>query len=176
MCVRVVQLCFIFLSRVFLCVCLVGMFTSFRVGGKERKEGTYSSPRRNSAVRERCSRDKLEERTPPSNSVSRMVLRVDRLSVLYYHSPQLEKERKKTPSHVGTRIPEHTLKAYPLSACATPGLDSYLLPALTRKVTAEVGSPLSRAATLTPAVSTTVANVRARRDALRATDDLAANI
>lgn len=69
-----------------------------------------------------------------------------------------------------------TLNAYPLSACATPGFDSYLLPALTRKVTADVGSPLSTAATFTPAVSTTVANDRARRDAVRVTDDLAANI
>ena len=48
----------------------------------------------------------------------------------------------------------------------------YLLPALTRKVTAEVASPLSTAATFTPAVSTTVAKLRARRDALRAADVL----
>ena len=61
-----------------------------------------------------------------------------------------------------------TLKAKFLKACATPGLFSNLLPALTKKVTAEVGWPLSMAATLTPlAESTMVAKERARRVELR---------
>ena len=58
-------------------------------------------------------------------------------------------------------------------------MGSYRLPALTRKVTAVVGSPLSTAATFTPALSTTVANLRAlraMRDALRAADALAASM
>ena len=40
----------------------------------------------------------------------------------------------------------------------------------------EVASPLSTAATFTPAVSTTVAKLRATRDALRTADVLAANM
>jgi hypothetical protein len=61
-----------------------------------------------------------------------------------------------------------TLNAKFFKAWATPGLFSNLLPALTKKVTAEVGCPLSTAATLTPlAESTTVAKERARRVELR---------
>ena len=60
------------------------------------------------------------------------------------------------------------MKAKFFKAWATPGLFSNLLPALTKKVTAEVGWPLSIAATLTPlAESTTVAKERARRVELR---------
>ena len=67
----------------------------------------------------------------------------------------------------------HTLKAKFWRACATPGLFSNLLPPLTRKVTEDVASPLSTAATLTPEDSTTVAN---DLTALRAADVLAASI
>ena len=58
---------------------------------------------------------------------------------------------------------ELTLKAKFFRACATPGLGSYLLPALIRKVTADVGWLLSMAATLNPALSTAVSKVRAMR-------------
>lgn len=65
---------------------------------------------------------------------------------------------------------EQTLKAKFFKACATPGCGSYRLPALTRKVTAVVGWPLSMAATFMPDAleSTTVANERARRLAVDA--------
>ena len=43
-------------------------------------------------------------------------------------------------------------------------------------MTADVDSPLSTAATFTPAVSTTVAKLRTKRDAFRAVDVLAANM
>lgn len=68
-----------------------------------------------------------------------------------------------------------TLKAKFWSACATPGWFWYRLPALTRKVTEEAASPLSAAATFTPAASTTVAKFLTVRVA-RAADVLAANI
>ena len=42
----------------------------------------YSSPRKNSVVRARCSRDKLVESTPPYSSLSRTVPSADRVEVL----------------------------------------------------------------------------------------------
>jgi hypothetical protein len=42
---------------------------------------THSSPRRNSAVRNRCSRERAAERTPPYSSASRAVFRADPASV-----------------------------------------------------------------------------------------------
>ncbi len=43
---------------------------------------TYSSPRRNSAVKARCSRDKDADSTPPYNSLSRMLPKAERDLVL----------------------------------------------------------------------------------------------
>lgn len=44
---------------------------------------TYSSPRKNSAVNARCSRDELAESTPPYNSLSRTVPNAVLFAVLY---------------------------------------------------------------------------------------------
>lgn len=78
--------------------------------------------------------------------------------------------------NLDTVAPQLTLNAKFLSAFATPGFGSNLLPALIRKVTAEVGWLWSTAATFRPAESTTVANVRPRRDTFRTVDALAASI
>lgn len=129
---------------------------------------THSSPRRNSAVKARCSLVKLADKTPPYSSLSRTVPRADRFAVLYQIYKYL------------TNIPyQHflTLKAKFFRALATPGFVSNLLPALTRTVTDEVGWLASVVATLSPALSTTVANERvAIRCAFRAVDSPAANI
>lgn len=91
-----------------------------------------------------------------------MVPSVDRSAVLY--------TRSSSESVCPPQILRHTLNAKFFKACATPGLGSYRLPALTRKVSAVVGWPWSTAATLTPETfaSTTVANERARRFAVDA--------
>ena len=43
---------------------------------------THSSPRKNSAVNARCSRERLEDNTPPYNSASRTVPSAERFAVL----------------------------------------------------------------------------------------------
>jgi hypothetical protein len=92
----------------------------------------HSSPLRNSAVNARCSRDRVADSTPPYNSLSRTVPRADRLAVLYISCTSVKRNnieyRKKL-----------ALNAKFLSAFATPGLLSNLLPALTKYVTARVG-------------------------------------
>ncbi len=47
---------------------------------------THSSPRKNSAVKKRCSRERADERTPPYNSVSRTVLSAEPESVVWRRS------------------------------------------------------------------------------------------
>src|ERR1700683_2591511 len=49
---------------------------------------THSSPRKNSAVMARCSRDKLVDSTPPYNSLSRTVPSADRVEALCKYSAQ----------------------------------------------------------------------------------------
>jgi hypothetical protein len=71
---------------------------------------------------------------------------------------------------------KHTLKAKFFRALATPGFGSYLLPALMRTVTADLGWLLSTTATLRPALSTAVAKERAIRWTVRGVDALAASM
>lgn len=50
---------------------------------KSNQHNTHSSPFKNSAVRKRCSRDRVADKTPPYNSVSLTVFRADPDSVDY---------------------------------------------------------------------------------------------
>jgi hypothetical protein len=47
------------------------------------KREAYSSPLRNSAVKNKCSRERVADKTPPNNSVSLTVFNADPCSVDY---------------------------------------------------------------------------------------------
>ena len=52
-----------------------------------KDQSTHSSPFKNSAVRNKCSRDRVADKTPPYSSVSLTVLSADPDSVDYIISP-----------------------------------------------------------------------------------------